>query len=501
MFQEILAIIPFIFLIYFFIIKEKKAYIVMFFTFLLTLFLVYFFWKINFFNLFLSSIKGFIIGFEIFLIIFGAILLFKIVEVKKNLLIIENFFKNFCNDKYIQLLIIGFFLVAFFEGIAGFGIPAMICAPILIFLGFKKIPSVVVCLTTDAMAVSFGAFGTPILYGIKQGTLNSNIIEVAFFTSFIMGILMIFTPLFLLFIYEFLTEKKFFKLKKYFWLSLFSGFIFASIFFLTGFLSLQLPSVLASILGLIIFIFILKKNFLIELKTNKTKNFKKIFYAFIPYIFLIIFLIIIRFNFFYIGNFFNFFTINIIGYDFSFSSLGFLLLYVGIIFLIIYRFKKNNVKKIFLYSFNKTKFTFLTLIFTLMFVQVLLISNSNNLLGIPQIIANFFSEFGVIYIFFSSFIGVFGAFLSGSVTVSNLIFSQIQYDISQLNNLNPNLILALQVVGGSIGNLISIQNLVAVSSVVNLHHQEHKLFKINFFIVLGYCFITGIIGFLIWKIL
>ena len=498
MLLESLSILPFIILIYFFIIKQIKAYKVMFVNFILTSIIIYFFWNVEFMNIFFSSIKGFLIGFEIFLIIFGAIILFKIIEFKKNLLVIENFFKNITHDKNLQLLLIGFLLVAFFEGIAGFGIPAVICAPILIYLGFKKIPAVVVCLTSDAFTVSFGAFGTPILYGIKEGAINSNTQEVAFLTSFILGILMIFLPFFLLFIYDFLTEKNFSNLKKYFSISFFMGFTFASIYFITAsFFSLQLPSVIASIFSLIIFIFFIKKN--------KIKNKIKIFQAFLPYIFLVFLLIIIRFNFLYLNDLFSkisytFNPINFILYTFNFTSLGILLFLTSLIFLFSYKLNNKQKKQIILHSINKTKITFLTLIFTLMFVQVLLISNYNNLniLGIPQIIANFFSQFEIFYLFISPLIGAFGAFLSGSVTVSNLIFSQIQYDIALLNTLPLSLVLALQVIGGSIGNLISIQNLIAVSSVVDLHHQEHKLFKINFFIVLGFCFLSSVIAFLIY---
>ena len=52
------------------------------------------------------------------------------------------------------------------EGIAGFGIPAMLIAPLLITLDFKPITSIVLPLAANTTAVTFGALGTPFKVGL-----------------------------------------------------------------------------------------------------------------------------------------------------------------------------------------------------------------------------------------------------------------------------------------------------------------------------------------------
>lgn len=63
----------------------------------------------------------------------------------------------------LQALVIGLLLALFLEGAAGFGTPVALVAPLLVGLGFRPIPAVVLALIGHALAVNFGALGTPVL--------------------------------------------------------------------------------------------------------------------------------------------------------------------------------------------------------------------------------------------------------------------------------------------------------------------------------------------------
>lgn len=78
---------------------------------------------------------------------------------------------------------------------------------------------------------------------------------------------------------------------------------------------------------------------------------------------------------------------------------------------------------------------------------------------------------------FSSYLGAVGAFFSGSNTVSNLTFGSVQLSTAELTGLSTALILALQSVGGAMGNMVCINNIVAVSSVLNIDNQEGSIIK------------------------
>jgi len=79
--------------------------------------------------------------------------------------------------------------------------------------------------------------------------------------------------------------------------------------------------------------------------------------------------------------------------------------------------------------------------------------------------------------FFASYLGALGAFFSGSATVSNLTFGGIQQSIALNVGLSEQLILALQSVGGSMGNMVCINNIIAVSTILGISNKEGYIIK------------------------
>ena len=69
---------------------------------------------------------------------------------------------------------------------------------------------------------------------------------------------------------------------------------------------------------------------------------------------------------------------------------------------------------------------------------------------------------GESYIYVSPLIGMLGTFMSGSNTVSNILFASLQFETAHILGLSPLVIVALQVVAGGIGNMICVNNIVAV---------------------------------------
>lgn len=502
---EILSIIPFLMIIYFLLIRNLTAYKTMIITFIVTFWILYIGWEISVFNLVMVSLKGVVMGGEIFLIIFSILLLFSLLKQEGKLDEIRSFFRHFSSDKNVLIILVGFFLVAFIEAIAGFGTPAAIAAPILVFLGIRPLTAVILTLTTDSVAVAFGAFGVPIIFGIGSTVPGVDISLITLYVGIIGFVLSILTPFVLLGIYNYLENDNWKLLFNYTPLCLFSGTSFALTFLFTAkYISGELVSVFASIIGLIITVMYLKIT-----DTEKKYHLKeKVFSAVFPYIILVLLLFFSRINIFHFGDWlkslsFKFHFISGVDYTLSLYSPGFLILFVFILFLIIYRVNILDMKKIFKESSKKSYMAFLILIFTLAFVQMIIYSAKNSLgiLGIPQTIAEMLSGTGNYFILISPLIGAFGAFITGSVTVSNLIFANLQNSISVFTHYSPELILALQSAGGNAGNLIAISNVVAAASVVGLNGAESKIIKINLIIVIGYCLIASLIGFLIYFLL
>jgi len=105
-----------------------------------------------------------------------------------------------------------------------------------------------------------------------------------------------------------------------------------------------------------------------------------------------------------------------------------------------------------------------------------------------QILAIYISQlFCSAYLAVAPLIGVLGAFMSGSNTVSNTLFSGLQYETARLVKLSPVLILTLQNIGGAAGNMICINNVVAVCATTGISGKEGRLIKTNVLPCLIYC--------------
>ncbi|MEZ6056671.1 MAG: L-lactate permease [Planctomycetaceae bacterium] len=120
------------------------------------------------------------------------------------------------------------------------------------------------------------------------------------------------------------------------------------------------------------------------------------------------------------------------------------------------------------------------LLFAVPMVQVFRESNggSAGLLAMPSEVAATAAHLaGNFWPLFSPMMGGFGAAIAGSNTVSNMMFSQVQYEVGEKIGADPRWIVALQAVGGAAGNMICVHNVVAASAVVGLQDQEGTIIR------------------------
>mgnify|MGYP002783630564 FL=1 len=99
------------------------------------------------------------------------------------------------------------------------------------------------------------------------------------------------------------------------------------------------------------------------------------------------------------------------------------------------------------------------------------------------------------YPVFSPFIGILGAFVSGSTTVSNIIFGASQMAAAKELELNEIFILALQHTGAAIGNAICLFNIIAAATVANI--KDYKaILNLNIIPTLIGGVVLGFMGYL-----
>ncbi|MDF5596658.1 L-lactate permease, partial [Vibrio parahaemolyticus] len=109
--------------------------------------------------------------------------------------------------------------------------------------------------------------------------------------------------------------------------------------------------------------------------------------------------------------------------------------------------------------------------------------------------ANFASDLvGSAFPALSATVGALGAFIAGSNTVSNMMFSQFQFEVAQTLSISSVIVVSLQAVGAAAGNMIAIHNVVAASATVGLLGREGATLRKTIIPTFYYIVMTGIIG-------
>ena len=104
------------------------------------------------------------------------------------------------------------------------------------------------------------------------------------------------------------------------------------------------------------------------------------------------------------------------------------------------------------------------------------------------------ASFNSLWLAVAPLLGATGALIAGSATVSTLTMAPVQYSIALESGIPFVMVLAMQMVGASAGNLLAIHNVVSVSVVVGLIHRENTIMRRLFVPSLIYLAITVAIG-------
>ncbi|MDR3229838.1 MAG: L-lactate permease [Synergistaceae bacterium] len=105
--------------------------------------------------------------------------------------------------------------------------------------------------------------------------------------------------------------------------------------------------------------------------------------------------------------------------------------------------------------------------------------------------------FGSVWPVCASFVGGLGAFITGSNTVSDMLFGMFQWNIAEQLHLSRIVIVAAQVVGGAMGNMICVHNVVAVCAVVGLLNREGEIIKKTFWPFILYGIVVGAVAYIL----
>ena len=497
------------------------------------------FWGMRPVDVVAYSIFGALKGVDVLITIFGAILLLNTLSFSGGMGTISKVFYGISPDRRVQAIIIGWMFNCFIEGAAGFGTPAALAAPLLVGLGFPPLAAALFSLICNSTAVAFGVVGVPTLTALAS--IEGNVAAAGFSPETFRGSLttavaLIHTIGTLVPLIAVAMLTKFFGREKSFKpafevlpFALFSGLAFVIPYLLIAiFLGPELPSLAGSLIGMVIIITASKKGLLMpksvwqfpeesawesdwkssvaipEQKIDANMSTVK---AWLPYIIIALILIVTRIPALGLKPIVQGMIIqipNILGvqgvnYDLQWAWLpGTVFVLIAFFTIILHKMSAAQVKESWIATGKQTIGAAIAMIFGVALVQLMLNTSVNtlNYQSMMTMMANTLSGFfGNLYPVLAPFIGVLGAFVAGSNTVSNMLFAPMQFESAMMLNISPLVIVALQCVGGGVGNMICVNNVVAACATVGVHGVEGKIIRRNMVPVLIYSFLAVAIAY------
>ncbi|GAA5194786.1 L-lactate permease [Ferrimonas gelatinilytica] len=550
--QTLATLTPVISVLVFLVLMRMPASRAMPISAVLTGLVAFFVWKMDSTMLMASVVEGFLSALTPLSIIFGAIFLLNTLKNSGAMDTIRAGFTNISADARVQVIIICWLFGSFIEGSAGFGTPAAIGAPLLVLLGVPPIAAAVVALIADSTSVSFGAIGLPVLFGMEQGLMQGGVsmaaaqiaehggtfADYAQFVAMHMITIDLVTgslvPLVMVAILTgFFGRNKSFKEGLAIWkFALFAGFAFTIPAWMINFIAgPEFPSVIGALIGMAIVIPAAKKGFLLPsqpwndfAENDKadataapaaqpqpvgaavTKTEISQLAAWTPYLVMALLLVLSR----TVAPLKSF----LLSFNIGWSELmgtnlkaGFQTLYapgaffvaVCILGYFIFKMKPAAFKLSVTTSCKSMVPTIISLGASVPMVKIFLNSgtNTSGLHSMPEQLAELLAHsMGAVWAWMAPVVGIFGAFLSGSATFSNMMFSGLQYGVADNIGMNHALVLALQGIGANAGNMMCVMNVVAAATVVGMAGRESEIIRKTLPVALGYAFVAGTIAFL-----
>ncbi|MFB6267697.1 MAG: L-lactate permease [Halodesulfurarchaeum sp.] len=501
-----------------------------------------------------SAIYGALSAVNIILIVFGAILLMNYLDVSGAISTIRWHFTQIESDPRVQLLLIGLGFETIIEGAAGFGTPGALAAPLFIGLGFPPLGAAVFGLFFNAPNPPFGAAGTPPIGGVGAvmtpeilggGSVQAFIKNVGAWTGVVTGLTYVFWGFlgvwFLAYWFGSETERG--SITRSLRSALEVGPFALTLGLVAGlsqmavawFVGPALPDIAAGFLVLGVGIVMANYDIMIpsdrwefpdsdgwsdlwrggldldEMAIEEPKREMPVWLAWTPYLLVAALLLITRWPTLYIGG--QQIVDVVSSFSVGFTVLGFSDLHwsvrylylpgtfpfipIAIITGFLHGMDTEGMTEAWRESIDQIIIPAITLIVAVSMTQVMIQSkvNPGDMLGMMQALSRVLAlSAGGLLPIVSPWIGALGAFMTGSNTSSDILFSVLQYNAAEQVGINPTIVVALQNVGGGIGNMVSVLNVAAICGVVGIGGREGDMMRKTIVPTAIYAVWAGLLG-------
>lgn len=436
-------------------------------------------------------------------ILFGAIFFFVAMEKSGAMRVLQDWLKGISPNPIARIMLAGWSFIFLIEGAAGFGTPAALAAPVLVGLGFPPLRVAALCLIFNAIPTTFGAVGTPVWFAFEVLDLPPDTLTaLSGHTALLQSLVGLVLPAAAL---RYLVP----------WSTIWRNLVFIQLsvlasvlpMFLVARFNYEFPAVVGGVVGLPVTVLLARFGIGLEKTEGAVSErlfSRRILLALSPLAATVAILLITRIPAFGLRQWLTasepylalplvplgtlkisqslVLTLHsILGEDLHWTHA---LLYVpslvpfvfssGIAFAL-FRPALHLWSDALRETATRVAHPVIVLFGALVFVSLLMTGgdrSSTHILGYTLAKTS-----GDAWKFFAPFLGALGSFFSGSTTISNLTFGNIQYSIAKDTGMDPAVLLALQCAGAAMGNIFCIHNIVSVGAVLSLSGVEGRILK------------------------
>ncbi|MCU1717477.1 lactate permease LctP family transporter [Pseudomonas sp. 5P_3.1_Bac2] len=444
---------------------------------------------------------GFLYGlWPIAWIIVAAVFLYKLTVKSGQFEIIRSSVLSITDDQRLQVLLIGFSFGAFLEGAAGFGAPVAITAALLVGLGFNPLYAAGLCLIANTAPVAFGALGIPIIVAGQVTGIDA--FDIGAMAGRQLPLLSIIVPFWLVAMMDGWRG-----IKETWPAALVVGLSFSlTQYFTSNFIGPELPDITSALVSLVCLTLFLKvwrprrrADQPAAVKHELNYSFWQILKAWSPFLILTVLVTIWTLKPFkalfsaggaMYSTVFNLAipyldqlvikTAPIVAVPTAMpavfkldpiSATGTSIFLAALISMLVLRIDLKTGLSTFKHTVVELKWPILSIGMVLAFAFV------TNYSGMSSTLALVLAGTGVLFPFFSPFLGWLGVFLTGSDTSSNALFSSLQATTAQQIGVDPTLMVAANTSGGVTGKMISPQSIAVACAATGMVGKESDLFR------------------------
>ncbi|MGN0202974.1 MAG: L-lactate permease [Coprococcus sp.] len=445
------------------------------------------------------------------LIILAAMFTYNVCVKTGAMEMIKRLLTSVTNDKRVLVMILTWGFGGFMEAIAGFGTPVAIPAAMMVGLGFDPIFSAVVCLVANSIAPPFGSVAIPTTsaanaVGLDPALLSGPAINMLIVPAIIVPFIIIW-----------MTGKACGGRRPFEGMIPFT--IIAAISYVIpaalvgNFVGAEFVDLIGCVICLIVLVIYAKKMkptmdpaYMIEADTNQEAAAEfGMGAAVLPYVLMLVFLLGTSKLVPPVNSFLAQFTTKFSVYagegaaTISLSwigNAGTLIFIAGIIGAFAQHMSVGEMVSTLGQTLKNMWKAMVTVIAIISLAKVMGYS------GMTTAIARQLADLtGSVFPLFAPICGILGTFVTGSTTSSGVLFAKMQYEVAELINANPVMLVAANLAGGGIGKLISPQSIAIGVAAIGAGGSDGKIMSKTIGICIGLGIVVCIMSYLLAVVL